>query len=85
MKKLILRFSVLFCLLLSCGGNDKERDSYESESNESNEIVIICSGEYSHSYHDHECLGLSNCSTDFEEITIEEAEDEGRAPCGHCY
>ena len=69
-------------MCFSCG---VDKDKNTANKGESNEIVIICTGEYSHSYHDHECVGLSNCSTDFEEITIEEAEDEGRAPCGHCY
>lgn len=46
--------------------------------------VYICNGPSSHRYHHSKrCIGLSNCSTDIEKISLQEAKDKGRSLCGY--
>lgn len=48
--------------------------------------VYICQGSMSECYHKtKDCRGLENCSTDIKEITLEQAKQLGRRPCGYCY
>lgn len=72
MKPFIFTAALLCCMLLS-GCGDRKR-------------VYICTGPQSERYHktDH-CKGLRRCSGSIERITISEAHDLGRTPCGYCY
>jgi len=71
---------LILCLtLFSCGGSASDEDSDDSNT------VTICLSEDAYAYHDHQCMGLDNCDGGIEEVSIEEAEDEGRTPCGFCY
>lgn len=72
--------------------NDKSHKTTEVKSynnistNNSKDNVYICTGTQSKRYHKTEdCIGLSKCSRSIEEISIEEAEELGRTPCGYCY
>ena len=48
-----------------------------------NSNVFICNGPYSTKYHYKKtCRGLSNCSTDIEEVSLVVAKDKGRTLCG---
>ena len=68
---------ILLCFALySCGGSSSDDDS---------DYVTICLSEDAYAYHDHQCMGLDQCDGGTEEVTVEEAEDEGRTPCGFCY
>ena len=77
-KKLIL----VLCLfaLCSCGGHRKQ------EKHEVNpDCVYVCSGRKAKRYHSVEdCKGLSKCSGVVVEMTLEEAEDDGKTPCKLC-
>jgi hypothetical protein len=56
------------------------------KSHKTKDNVYICTGTQSKRYHKTEdCIGLSKCSRSIEEISIEEAEELGRTPCGYCY
>ena len=78
MKKTLL-IAVLF--LLSCGGG-KEKKNNKLGFDE----VYVCGGIYAKRYHNDEyCKGLQSCRGGIEIMTIEEAEDLGKTPCGYCY
>lgn len=48
--------------------------------------VYVCMGSQSKRYHKTpQCMGLSKCSKEVKEITLEEAKKMGRTPCGYCY
>lgn len=48
--------------------------------------VYICTGSMSECYHKtKECKGIKNCSRVIKEITLKEAKDLGRRPCGYFY
>lgn len=48
------------------------------------EIVYICKGAYSKSYHhDAECQGLRTCTTEISKTSIEFAQKKGRTLCGY--
>lgn len=48
--------------------------------------VYVCKGKYSKRFHnDLSCKGLSKCRGGIKIMTIEEAEDIGKTPCGYCY
>ena len=67
----------LLCFALySCGGSSSDDDS---------DTVTICLSEDAYAYHDHQCMGLDQCDGGTEEVTVEEAENDGRTPCGFCY
>jgi len=72
-------FFVLFFTLYSCGVGSSEDDFNDSD------YVIICLSEDAYAYHDDFCMGLDQCDGGTEDVTLEEAEDEGRTPCGFCY
>ena len=49
------------------------------------EKVYICTGSSSKRYHSKKnCRGLSNCGGTIKEITVEQAEKQGRTPCKIC-
>lgn len=49
-------------------------------------MVYVCTGPSAYRYHSRSsCRGLNRCSDDIERITISEARDLGRTPCGYCY
>lgn len=48
------------------------------------EIVYICKGAYSKSYHHNtECKGLKSCTTEIFEVEIASAQKKGRTLCGY--
>ena len=52
----------------------------------SSDFVYICTGPYSTRYHESEdCISLSRCSEDIEELSLEEAEEQGYEPCKRCF
>ena len=52
----------------------------------SEKMVYICTGPSAYRYHSRSsCRGLNRCSDEIERITISEAHDLGRTPCGYCY
>lgn len=57
---------------------------YDSNT-KSTEYVYVCTGPKAKSYHkDENCMGLQSCSAEVEQVSIEEAKDEGRKPCRYC-
>lgn len=80
MKK-ILSILMLAVALISCGGG-KEKKNNKLGFDE----VYVCGGRYAKRYHNDEyCKGLQSCRGGIEIMTIEEAEDLGKTPCGYCY
>lgn len=48
--------------------------------------VYVCSGPKAKRYHsDSGCKGLSRCSGEILEMSIKDAEEEGRTPCMLCH
>ena len=92
MKK-ILSILVLAIALISCGDkkeSPKEERTVESRDTKRNpthyDEVYVCGGRYAKRYHNDEyCKGLQSCKGGIEIMTIEEAEDLGKTPCGYCY
>lgn len=81
-KALCLISVVLSLSIVSCRSHHK-RASVPSSPNAK---VWICTGESSERYHAYsDCKGLSNCRTNIEEISLQEAESMGRTPCRICY
>lgn len=75
---------VLGILIAICFNKDTSYNNIST--NNSKDNVYICTGTKSKRYHKTEdCIGLSKCSRSIEEISIEEAEELGRTPCGYCY
>ena len=63
-------------------------ESVETETLEvvEDEIVFICTGPSAKTYHrTNDCRGLSRCSGDIEEVSLDEAEDMERRACRICY
>lgn len=49
-------------------------------------VVYVCTGGTAKAYHaDPDCRGLSRCRGDIEEMSVEDAESEGKTPCRICY
>lgn len=72
MKKLLIALFLLVLISCSEGSSDNS--------------VYICTGPKSKRYHKTEhCKGLDRCSKSIKKISIEEAQDMGRTPCGYCY
>ena len=70
MKKLIPLILLFF--LFSC--------------NNSSGKVYICTGIYAKAYHKKlNCEGLGNCKGEIKTVTLEEAKNMRRTPCGYCY
>lgn len=49
------------------------------------DLVLICKGSSSYTYHSHECTGLSRCRAAIEKMSKEKAVSKGRKPCNYCY
>lgn len=48
--------------------------------------VWICTGAYATRYHcDRDCEGLNMCGSAIEQISLEDAEAQGRTECRWCY
>ncbi len=63
-------------IILSCSKNANEAFLED--------VVYICNGHYSKSYHyDSKCEGLRSCTTEVFETTIESAKKKGRTLCGY--
>lgn len=78
MKKLLLLSMLLFCASVSADVPSKTTTEEEKK-------VYICTGSSSKRYHSRKnCRGLSNCGGSIKEITIEQAEKQGRTPCKIC-
>ena len=52
---------------------------------QSDNKVLICISSTAKAYHSHRCMGLNKCTHSVGEVTIKEAKDLGRTPCGFCY
>lgn len=81
--------SVAIILLYLLGYGFLLSGHHESDYNKNEcvdqETVYICTGPKAKSYHmDANCYGLQSCSANIEEISAEEAKDEGRKPCRYC-
>jgi hypothetical protein len=87
--KFIFLFS--FLLVYSCSSDRRnskvpdKKNQVNSPKFDSNSIVIICHGEDAFAYHDHVCRGLRNCEASTEEVSVNEAVEMGRRPCGFCF
>lgn len=67
-------------ILASCGGHHKP-EKYEADP----DCVYVCSGRNARRYHSVDnCKGISKCSGEVIEMTIEEAENEYKTPCRIC-
>lgn len=72
--------SLILIFLFSCG-NHRKQEKYEANPN----CVYVCTGNNAKRYHSIEdCKGLSKCSGEIIEMTIDEAEEEGKTPCKLC-
>jgi hypothetical protein len=78
MKRLLLITTMLICASLSADVPCDVSVSAEKK-------VYICTGSSSKRYHEKKnCRGLSNCGGTIKELTIEQAEKQGRTPCKIC-
>lgn len=72
MKKIV--FVLIAFIVICCSSCDNK------------EKVYICAGGSSKCYHEsRNCHGLSRCSKEIKNVTISEAEKQGRRPCKICY
>ena len=72
-------FVVVSLLLMSCGGHKQQKHKVDAD------CVYVCSGSSAKRYHSVEdCKGLSRCSGEIVEMTVEEAEEDGKTPCRMC-
>ncbi len=51
----------------------------------SNNTVMICVSPTAHKYHSTRCKGVKACTHQIKKLTIKEAEELGKTPCGYCY
>ena len=48
--------------------------------------VFVCNGKFAKRYHrTPHCSGLGNCQGEIVEMTVEQAEAQGKTPCKKCY
>lgn len=74
---------IIFGLTASHNKDSKPASLYQTLPNI--EQVYVCTGPQAKSYHnDANCMGLQSCSAEVEQVSIEEAKDEGRKPCRYC-
>ena len=94
MKTILLLLGVTLALC-SCNNSETKESQLDREYTETTEeyteeyaedMVYVCTGGSARRYHNEpDCRGLSRCQGDIEEMTIEEAEDDGKTPCKICY
>ena len=79
MKKItFILLAAIGLLLTSCSCGSKGDDDGPGE-------VYICTGLYAEAYHyDRQCMGLQQCGSPIEFVSLEKAEKMGRHPCGFC-
>ena len=83
--RIIMKRTILVCaligLLCSCWGNHSRQTKHPV--NEAG--VFVCAGRTAKRYHSvDDCKGLSRCSGEILEMTLEEAEEMGKTPCRMC-
>lgn len=76
----LLFFIVLHLFVISCSS-----DSNSDENSDNTGTVLICESEDAYAYHDHECRGFNECDASSSWVSIDEARNMGRTPCGYCY
>ena len=59
--------------------------SASSCSEKQNNTVMICVSSTAHKYHAKRCRGVKACTHEIKKVTLAEAEDLGKTPCGFCY
>ena len=79
--------AIIAALIIWGKYSTKKSDNHGFFSGNSGEKKVwICTGPYSKRYHrDLDCKGLQSCSGDTKLVTISDAEEMGRTPCGYCY
>ena len=73
MLRLLLALSFMLLIGACSGGKSSEND------------VLICHSVDAYAYHDHECQGYEQCNDGGDWVSLEEALEMRRAPCGFCY
>lgn len=96
MKLNITLRNIIFILAISlvmasCGNGKQENretsdgDDYYTAGRDRGGVVYVCGGISAKRYHlDENCKGLSRCSCEIQEMTVEEAKQMGRTPCRMC-
>ena len=75
----------MLILPAKCSGDKTTKTKETKTSLADVETVFVCTSPGAKAYHvSEDCMGLSNCSYEIEEISIEEAEDLDRRPCRMC-
>lgn len=83
MKNLIF-LSIVFLFFTAC--NSKDENSKLIDDSSTPNSVYVCTGPSSKAYHNSKgCDGLRNCSKEIKSVSIEEAKNMKRRPCGYCY
>ena len=83
MKQTTILFLTL-TLLFSCSNEKSETRQDENQIREDG-TVYVCTGSYAKRYHTKQhCRGLQRCTGETMEISLQEAEEEGRTPCKIC-
>jgi len=47
--------------------------------------VYVCISQTAYAYHDHFCQGLKRCTHKVSKISLKDAKNQGKTPCGFCY
>lgn len=78
--RILFALSMTLFVTSSCS-----RSHYQEKHEADPNCVYVCTGKSSKRYHSVEdCKGLSKCNSYIVEMTIKEAEDEGKTPCKMC-
>lgn len=96
MKKIFGFFVVAVCCVVLCAscGNKQKNESPEqsapietvAEKEHVVNGVFVCTGKFAKKYHrTQHCPGLGNCSGEILEVTVEQAQSQGKTPCKKCY
>lgn len=76
----IIIISLSVIALYSCSNRHRQK-KYEPDE----DCVYVCTGEHAKRYHAvSDCKGLTSCSEEIIEMTIEDAEGEDKTPCKMC-
>ena len=79
MKQLSIILLLIIVLFAGCNNPQGRKVKAYNE-------VYICTGSQSKRYHKTEdCIGLSRCSRTIEKVSVKDAKELGRTPCGYCY